>query len=185
MLRLFVAIDIPETIQRYLGDAIDTCRDVIQGAKWVDPGNLHLTLKFLGNVEEERLPAVEDALRSAVGGGALRLSLGEAGVFPGPKRARVFWIGLEGDLPGLQRLARSIDLAMRKLRFEKEKRAFAAHVTLARLRQPGDASALLACWDDLKESADKELLVREVLLYRSVLGSTGPTYTALARLPLG
>lgn len=105
------------------------------GVKWVDPKGIHLTLKFLGGVQSDRLDKVSVALAGLAGPvEPFSLQLKGLGVFPDARRPRVAWVGLEGDVARLAQLQRSIDSALLPLGFGKEDRPFVPHLTLARLR---------------------------------------------------
>src|SRR2546427_12036948 len=105
--------------------------------------NLHVTVKFLGQVDEARVPALADALRARVAGHRVfDAAVRGLGAFPSPTRPRVLWAGLEDDAGALAALAETIDACCAGLGFPRETRAFAAHVTLGRLREPRRQPAL-------------------------------------------
>ena len=165
--------------------------------KWVDPANLHLTLKFLGESPPERLAGITAALERVCAGAApLALSAAGAGAFPGLARPQVVWLGLTGQVAELAALAGAIEAAMTGLGFPPEGRAFQAHLTLARARrgrgrgQPappprapaqGLAQALagLAAWRGPEFSAAR------VALLESTLTPRGPLYRPRWRYALG
>ncbi len=129
MLRLFVGIDFPPELKLRLSLL---CTD-LPGAKWVDPGNLHLTLRFIGEISEDIAADVDEAL-AQLRGPRFRLQLAGTGVFGGHK-PHALWIGVERD-PGLVRLRDKIERALMCAGLPPEQRKFAPHVTLARLRNP-------------------------------------------------
>jgi 2'-5' RNA ligase len=187
--RLFIAIGLPAELVKRL-------RDFQSGpgltrlpyVKWVDPGSIHLTLKFLGDVAPMRLEAVKESGAAAVRPiRPLKLTTGNTGFFPGPQRARVFWLGLEGDIAELGRLQQCIDTAMSKIGFESENRPFTAHLTLARLREGCSGSQRLE-FAALAGAAVFEpgppMPVQSVSLMRSQLTPGGAMYTRLAEFPL-
>jgi len=184
-LRLFVAMDVPDGLRQSLGKAMEETAASATGLQWVRPENVHFTMKFLGNVEEEKLPALKKSLRDlADSQAATDISIGGYGVFPSARRARVFWLGLKDGTEQLKELARKLDKRMARLGFPAETRPWAAHVTLARLRQPRDVTEMLEAWEDqpgIKETAWRG---EELVLYRSVLDRTGPVYAALERFKL-
>ncbi len=184
-LRLFLAMDVPEELKAALGRAMEDTEPDSSGMKWVRPANIHFTLKFLGNVEEEKVEALANAVREVTGvSPSVEISTGGFGAFPRPERARVFWLGLETGKAALSELARDFNGRLRALRFEAEKRPFAAHITLARLRQARDISNLIEAWEQTAGVRDVAWRGNEVVLYQSVLDRTGPTYTALERFEL-
>ena len=129
-MRLFVALDIPAAIRERLTQFMGTLHQHAPGARWVKPESLHVTLKFLGEVPENHLTAIEAALRK-IEGIPFPVAFKGTGFFPTPKSARVFWVGVDApqELPSL---AGRIDAALRPLGFEPEQREFSPHLTLAR-----------------------------------------------------
>jgi len=187
--RAFIAVELPAEMVKRLSDfqaGLNPAR--LRYVKWVDAGAIHLTLKFLGNVDAGRLEAVrrstEDAVRSH---SQFQLTTGRTGFFPGAQRARVFWLGLEGDVGELGRLKQDIDRAMAGLGFESESRPFSAHLTLARLRE-GVSTAERIEFAGLVQPAVFEpgppIQVGAVALMRSRLTPGGAVYTRLAQFPL-
>ncbi len=133
--RSFVAIELPDGLKQELVGLIDRLRaDCPPVVRWVDPANIHLTLKFLGDVAADRLEAVLAALEASVEDFApFRLEVGDLGVFPNPSRVRVVWVAVSGETGRLQALQRAVDDALAKLGFPGESRPFTPHLTLARV----------------------------------------------------
>jgi 2'-5' RNA ligase len=179
-MRLFVAIEIDPGIRERIHEFVSSLRSKISGARWVRPEGLHITLKFLGNVADERREQIENALRS-VRGREVTLSLKQLGVFPNPRSARVLWVGIEAG-PELQQLATAVDQQMNSLGFEREKRAFSPHVTLARFNQrpEGDLGPLLSS----AQPGFGTMTANEFHLYESKLSPQGSRYTKLASFKL-
>ena len=175
-MRCFVAIDLPDAIRAALSAAQERLRAAAPRAdvRWVDPAAMHLTLKFLGAVPDDRVPAVRDALEATVGGHSpIGLACAGLGVFPGPRRPRVFWAGMTAGLAELGRLARAIETAMEALGFPREARPFAGHVTLGRARSTRGVAPIATA---LAEAGAQELgawTAAEVVLFQSHLRSTG------------
>ena len=149
----------------------------IAGARWVPKENLHLTLSFLGRVDDGRIASISAATAEAVQGHVdFVVRLGELGAFPSARRARVVWAGLDDPTKGTSGLADSVGDAMEGLGFPRERRAFAPHVTLARLKMPhaielDEAVAAIA------------FPIERVTLFESRLGRPNAVYTALATFP--
>jgi RNA 2',3'-cyclic 3'-phosphodiesterase len=141
--RLFVALTPPPEVQRAVWEAFAPVRDRGWPVTWVRPDGIHLTLKFLGDVAEERLVELRAALAAAVRGArVVTLTVNGAGVFPDEHRPRVFWAGVVSD-PGLELLADGVERAFGPLGFPPEGRAFRPHLTLgrtARRARPGDVA---------------------------------------------
>ena len=185
-LRLFVAIELPAEVRQALLRVQDDLRRAgADRLRWVRPEGVHLTLKFLGEVAAERVDAVEAALRSAIEPFELRLRLATLGGFGGA-RLRVVWVGLEGDVEPLAALAEQIERALTPLGFPRERRPFAAHLTLARVLDatPSDERERLASLlRRTSPSPMPSMVATEVSLMRSVLGQGGAVYTRFAAFP--
>jgi len=130
MLRLFVGIEFPPELKLRLSQL---CIPGLPGAKWVDPGNFHLTLRFIGEIGEDLAADVDEAL-ARVKARRFRLQLAGTGIFGG-NRPHALWVGVERD-PELVRLRDKVEQALVRVGLEPEARKFAPHVTLARLRNP-------------------------------------------------
>ena len=185
--RLFAAVELPLAVRERLADVIRQLRGAGWHAKWVNPEATHLTLKFYGNVPLAGIPALGDALRTAVvSAGPIRVAAHGAGAFPNVRRPRVLWVGVEGDVAALQRLQGAIERASAKLGFPPEDRAFSPHLTVARIR-PEDLGSLTRVPERLGEVGalpELPIPVAEVTLFRSRLGRTGATYSVVDQFPL-
>ncbi|MCL6451351.1 MAG: RNA 2',3'-cyclic phosphodiesterase [Acetobacteraceae bacterium] len=180
-LRCFVAVPLEGEVH---GSAVGFLRRLAALApavKWVEPENLHFTLKFLGEVEEGRLEKVKAALGQALAGkAAFGLELCGAGAFPNLRRPRVVWLGAGAGRDRLGELAEAVESALAPLGFPREARAFSPHLTLGRARQPGAAGALAAELEAAGSRPWGELKVDRVVLMQSTLTPRGPIYTPLA-----
>jgi len=176
--RLFIALPIADDV---IAELARVARDGPRDWRWVKPDAMHLTLAFLGEVEEGRVAAAERALRrGAEGAPALELAAAGLGAFPDQRRARVLWAGVAGDLRQLAALQTGIALALGSEGFELDGKPFHPHLTLARARVP----------QPLPPSLDRaqrfgSWRATEVRLYRSHLGPQGPRYEVLAAAALG
>src|SRR5262245_7277655 len=132
-MRAFIAIEIDDRVRAELARVPGEVPVTGSGVRWVKAGSLHLTLKFLGEVEEARVERVASAMRSAAAGGAaFELTARGLGCFPNPRSPRVLWAGL-ADEPELPALAERIERECRALGFPAEDRPFRSHITLARI----------------------------------------------------
>src|ERR1700745_1541462 len=132
-MRLFVAIEISAEIRQRINEFVTRLQPRLSNARWVRPEGLHITLKFLGNVPDERRPVIEQALRR-IDAIRFEVSVQRIGVFPNQRSPRVLWVGIESGLD-LPNLAKESDNVLASLGFEREKRAFTPHVTLARFKE--------------------------------------------------
>ena len=185
MIRTFIAIDLPESVRLKLGQLQQEFQKTDALVSWVKPGSIHITLKFLGNVSQERIPEIQSALaQSASTASPFRLQAGGCGAFPSIKQMRVVWVGLRGDSEPLGRLQKEIESAMTRLGFEAEDRPFRPHLTIGRVKGKRRLlplrEALLA--RNTFESEDFD--VKEVVLYKSDLRREGALYTPLFRAVL-
>jgi 2'-5' RNA ligase len=173
-----------------LARVVETVRRPGDGVSWVRAENLHYTLRFLGEVEEPRLEAVRRAAGEAVrGGSAFRLAIGEAGAFPDFRRPRVLWIGARQGGPELERLARSLEEALRREGFGRSAKPFQAHLTLGRVRDParggGAAERLTARTAELAAGGSgPEFLVDRLTIVHSTLRPEGSLYRAVGEAHL-
>jgi 2'-5' RNA ligase len=188
-IRAFIAVELPVELVKRLKDfqaGLSSAR--LRCVKWVEPGAIHLTLKFLGNVDPGRLEAVKVAAEAAVRSHRpFELTTGRTGFFPGAQRARVFWLGLEGDIEDLGRLQQDMDRAMANLGFESENRPFTAHLTLARLREECSSAERLEFTGLVRTvvfEPGPPIKVQAAALMRSQLTPDGAVYTRLAEFPL-
>jgi len=134
--RCFVAIELSDELKREIAARTEALRKSGADAKWVRAGNLHLTLKFLGGVPEDKLPEIEAALTKAVSGHAgFTMKLKDVGVFPDRKRPRVVWVGIE-DSDALAAVQKGVEAAMADVGFKPEDRPFSPHLTIGRLKSP-------------------------------------------------
>jgi len=185
-LRTFLALDIGKTIRDRLITLQETLGRAAADVKWVEPENLHVTLLFLGEVDDRELPAICRAAQEAVADlPAFPLSIEGAGCFPNPRRPRVLWVGVG---QGLQEVVAIHDAMEGKLLelgcYRREERKFTPHITLGRVKQDDSGEDLSMA---LQRKADWEggsIDVREVLVMSSELTSQGPIYTVLSRAPL-
>jgi len=137
LIRAFIAIELPDPVKASISRIqAGVRRDEHTSVKWVNPESVHLTLKFLGNVNSELIPDVGRAMSQAAAGlGPIRLEISKVGAFPNLRAPRVVWVGLEGDISTLRVLHGQVEDRLAELGFPPEERAFSPHLTLGRVRQ--------------------------------------------------
>jgi 2'-5' RNA ligase len=173
-------------VRAALADEVAGLRGVGRSVAWVAPGNLHLTLKFLGRVEREQLTLVAAALADvAAGARPFEVAIRGLGAFPTATRPRVVWAGIDTGAGDAAALAERIDAALAPVGFAAEARPFAAHVTLGRAREPRRDPALTAAVAAAAGRGFGSFRVESVALMRSDLSPRGARYTALASWMLG
>ena len=192
-IRVFVAVELPADLREYLGTLQSSVKASADVAKWVAPELLHITLRFLGEIPEQRMSAVELATRAAAGTvKPFELRLAETGAFPHARNPRVLWVGLEPDagVLALQRLQEAAEYQLDQHAFGREQKQFSPHITIGRLRDRstsrerrdlGEAWLLVSDW---LHRFPRSFPVDTVTVMRSDLGSGGPRYIPLARIPL-
>lgn len=150
--------------------------------KWVAPHQLHFTLKFLGEVPEGRIAAAREALSRSVDGlSAFSLTLSGLGAFPRREAARVIWAGCTSGREPLEALAAGVEEAFVAAGFPPEERPFSAHLTLGRVREGGGGRSLSELLAREARRTFGEVVVKEAVLFQSVLGPSGPAYSPLVR----
>jgi 2'-5' RNA ligase len=183
MIRAFIAVDIPEEIRAAVEAAQARLKRARLGVKvsWTNIANVHLTLQFLGYVEEQAVAAISAALESlARERMGFDLNICGVGAFPSLSRPRVLWVGCEDVSAGLKAAALAVYEAMRPLGFEPEQRDFSAHLTLGRVREPRSDVALTKALESIKQESFGVMRVRTVHLFQSQLHPQGSIYTKLS-----
>ena len=188
-IRSFIAIELPEEVRGGLARLRNELkRNEHKFVKWVNPDGLHLTLKFLGNIPSKRVTEIINAIEEVTQGvSAFHLEISGLGAFPSLRQARVFWVGIGGEVDKLSKLQQNIDSALAVLGFAKEERSFVPHLTLARLR-PGASPLERRSFGELVDPTifeDKyHIEVEAVSLMRSQLTPAGAVYTRLSAVEL-
>lgn len=182
-MRLFVALDVPEAVRAALIELTERFRKTCPGARWVKLEGAHITLKFIGEVSSEKLEEIRSALGAISHFDPITVRFAGLGFFPSPRRPRVFWAGVEGGAP-LAQLAAAIEMKLEPLGIAPEKRAFQAHLTLARFESPQDSRGLAAAVEALGSPEFGNETFSEFHLYQSVLKRSGAEYTRLVSYPL-
>ena len=190
VLRLFVAISLPDLVKDEIEKAQQQLRRVVPGniVRWTKRDQFHLTLKFLGNVEAMRVNELKEALYGAcVGAGSLRLRAEGVGFFPGARVPRVLWIGVHDKENGLSRLQNSVEMNVKKFTDENASREkFTGHITLGRIQRirRSESETLSKATAAIANPFFGEWTANHVELIRSELSSAGSRYTTLAEIPL-
>ena len=184
-IRCFVALNLPSELKGRLAELEARLKEARADVSWVKPENVHLTLKFLGGVEEVRIPFVKRAIQEGLRGeGPLVLSLASLGVFPNPRSPRVVWVGVEGDTDRLQKLQERLEQALGEVGFPREARSFSPHTTLGRMRSRQGAASLMELVGHLGEYKAGSMKAESIELMRSLLHPAGAIYTILESFPL-
>ena len=184
-MRLFVALDVPEEVREALGKMIARLKQSVpkfRGARWVRPEGMHVTLKFIGHVEEARLGAIREALASVKWQDAIEMRFRGARFFPSERRPRVLAVDVETS-PSAGKLAVEIERALVPLGVPAEGRDFVPHLTLARIKSDEGAQALVRAAAEMAAQDFGVARATEFHLYQSLLHPTGAEYRRLETYP--
>lgn len=185
-IRTFVAIDIPSPARKVIAAVQRRFLPLDLKATWVRPENVHLTLKFLGNINPDRVPEVANTLASAASSSQpFTLSLDEPGLFSENGAPRVLWLGLKDGEGRLGKLYRDIDKALHGIGFGAETRPFAPHITVAKIKSLKNIQALKEEVESGKTIEKVSFEVTQIVFIESQLSPEGSQYTELRELPLG
>jgi 2'-5' RNA ligase len=184
-MRVFVAVNPSSEERARLGAATRTLREAGFPIRWVSPDNVHLTLKFLGEVGEERVSEVSAAIeKAAAGSGALEMAVGGFGAFPSLRRPSVVWVGIESSA-ALQNLQERVEGALADLDFPREGRAFRPHLTIGRAKKRARPSEFRGLDDALNGLEYEDVYqVRAVEVMRSRLMPSGAIYDVVQTVEL-
>lgn len=190
-MRLFIGVELDDRVRGAAMDVAERLRQRLQRrapqleARWIDAPNLHVTVWFIGEVDEARASAIADALHPPFETPSFQLSLGGAGAFPPSGRPRVFWIAVREGGDRLAQLYREIERRLAPLGFAAERREYTAHLTIARVKDTGAAAprAIRQAVGELSADAGS-CIVSALTLFRSRLSPRGAAYEPILRVPL-
>jgi 2'-5' RNA ligase len=184
MKRIFIALKIEpgDTLLRMISSLKSLPGN--ERINWVDPANIHLTLAFLGDTDEEMIKIADIAVRQQCrGSGEFSFKLSGTGVFRNYRDPKVIWAGIE-ECPNLTRLNNLISTALCDAGFKLEKRPFKPHITLGRIKSIKDPKAFESAVERYRSTFFQEVAVNEVILFESILKPTGPVYKPLGKFML-
>lgn len=187
LIRAFIALDIPDEIKSRIAQAVAPLVNASQqSVRWVSPENIHLTIKFLGDVSPNQLELLTHTLASEARALApFTLQIGGLGCFPNPRRPRVIWVGVQAPAE-LAHLQHAIESAAGKIGYPPEEKPFSPHLTIGRVRSQSEPPALLRSLLEQSQAARLGAAdIHAVHLYRSELKPGGAIYSHLCSAPLG
>jgi RNA 2',3'-cyclic 3'-phosphodiesterase len=191
--RLFLAVDLDPAIRVAVEEVAQTVHDRLgvalgrhghRGLTWVSPGNLHMTLRFLGEVDEDTAARVRSVLAPPLTVPRFDVELAGAGMFPPAGSPRVVWLGVTAGAPGLTAVHDAIEARLQTIRFPAEDRPYRPHLTIGRFRQPGPP-AVRQVVAEISAGVIARWTVDHVTLYESRLSPRGPTYFAVQQTDVG
>ena len=184
-IRTFIAVEISSEVREQLVGLQEELRAGEASVKWVEPENLHLTLKFLGEVDQHELYAVCKAVQREVESFTpFEMTVAGVGAFPTLRRPRVIWVGITTGAEELTEIHSALDKCFRALGYPHEDRRFTPHLTLGRLREIRSGSDLGGAIERLARFEAGTSSVRQILVMASLLTPDGPQYTVMGRAPL-
>ena len=179
-MRTFLAVEMPEALRKQIADFIQAHAKPELPIKWVRFENLHITLKFLGEIDEATkqkiLPVIEDVAKRH---SPFTVQLEGLGCFPGPRKPRVLWVGVKQGRENLQEIATRLEEALTRFGFKEEKR-FHAHLTIGRIKRSCKVDDILA-----EAITSEPFTADSITFFKSILKPEGPTYEGLRRFALG
>ena len=184
-IRAFIAIELPGKIVSSIGKIQE--RMAVYGfrIRWIRPDNIHLTLKFLGDIETASINEIRRVMDESVRGQApISLKAKGIGVFPGIKRPRVIWVGISGQLDLLVGLHKTLDEKLEAIGFPKENRPFRGHLTLGRVKAKIDPKKFGDTLNELGGFESESFVADRIILFKSELKPTGAVYTKLVEASL-
>ena len=184
MIRAFIAVELPEALRQQVSAYQSGLKSSGANVKWVAADNLHLTLKFLGNIEETQLASLKESLAAAAAGSKpFTIRLEGIGAFPGTRSPRVLWLGITDGKERLIELAGTVEQCCSKLGFPPEDRPFSPHLTVGRVRSQERLAPLIKRLQVAEFQASEPAEVNQLVLFQSTLSPNGPLYTPLAEIP--
>jgi len=178
-LRVFIAIELPDAVRAQMARLQEKLKEADADVKWVDPNNIHLTLKFVGEVEQDKLEILYAGVSEAVADQAkFPMSLAGIGAFPSLNRVQVVWIGVFSGAGEATDLAERIEASLAKRGFEAEKKKFVPHITIGRARSFRNVNSLVKLIEEIPFSSD-DFTTTAVAVVKSELTPQGPIYSHL------
>lgn len=185
MIRSFIAIKISEEVLQRIVEVQEILKESGVSVKWVEPKNIHLTLKFLGDTPESQ---IEDIVRvmqeSTEGTSPFQISIARVGAFPNLRYPRVIWVGVQDVQEALQKIQHRLEQGLHALGFAIEEGVFKPHITLGRVKSEKNKSNLLRMVETVVNTEFGVLQVNHIHLIRSDLKPTGPEYTVIRSVEL-
>jgi 2'-5' RNA ligase len=182
--RAFIAVDLPDSLKREAGDLVASLKRAGADVKWTPPGNLHLTLKFLGDIMPAQTALIRERLASvAARQRSFAVHFAGLGGFPDLEHPRVIWAGVDEGERELADLAADLEAEMGALGFAKEARGFSAHLTLGRVKSGRNLGALAQEMKRISYRSSEKPQIAHLTLYKSLLSREGSVYEPVAKFP--
>lgn len=184
-IRAFIACDIPEYLLETVSQVQDRLRKSAADVSWTKISGIHITLIFLGEIEEKLLDDLELVIiESSKGQPPFDICIKRGGAFPSLRNPRVLWLGVEDETKGLSSLQHNMEDGLKALGLEAEEREFTPHITLGRVRGSKGRERLSAAFSELRDAEIGSFTIDRVILYKSELKPAGAVYTKLKEVML-
>lgn len=186
MVRSFLAFELPEAILDRIGEVQKALKSSGADVRWVNPVNIHLTLKFFGNIEASQVESISKSIsETAQTTPPISIAVRGIGAFPSLKSPRVIWMGLHDEKKVLVSFQKQLDGDLQKIGFQPEDRPFHPHLTLGRMRSNRGKEALVGVMEKFREEEFGTFRAERVVLFKSDLTPQGPVYSRLREVKLG
>ncbi len=184
-IRAFIGIGLPENIVSFFHEIQDGIKEHGFNLKLVKPENIHITLKFLGNIDKGTVKEIGCAMEEAVKG-KTRIALTAKGIgcFPNAEKPRIVWVGLRKQTQKLKAIQHALDQKLETIGFPKEKRPFKSHLTIGRIKKKINAVALNAAVETFQKIESEDFYVDRIILFQSTLKRSGAVYEELVSKPI-
>jgi 2'-5' RNA ligase len=186
VIRSFLAFELPKGIKSRVVRMSEDLRRSAMNVRWINTDNIHLTMVFLGNIQEQDIPAIHLAVEKVcIRYAPFHVALTGLGAFPNAGRPRVVWLGLRGDTEKMSYFKKALQKHLRPFGVKEEKRAFRPHLTLGRFKSPGHVDSQLDNFiNAYKDLSSPTCTLTDLVLFRSDLNPGGAIYTKLRSWPL-
>lgn len=184
-MRTFISVELPDEVRKNIAELIIELKTVDAAVKWVEAQNLHITLKFLGWVEDRKIDNMMELTSKAVAGmGSFKAKFEGMGTFPPGKSPRVVWVGVSEGGDKLIKLASSLEETLSNAGYRSEKREFNSHVTIGRIKESNGVDKLKEKIESLKDVKFGEAWVDSISIMKSTLTPKGPIYERIKEVKL-
>ena len=185
-IRSFLAFPISSELKESLGHILHDLQQTRADVKWVGLGNIHLTLKFLGDIEETDLEKISSVLsESCCRFDPITSHLSEIGVFPDLRHPRIVWAGLDDSKKEFQSIVEALEEQLAKLGFAKDDHPFKPHITLGRVKSSANLKNLMQTIQQITFDGKNQQTFEKIILYKSTLTPQGPIYEVLKEFDIG
>ena len=179
IMRIFTAFELPEKIKDEIYKIVSEKGPKISGVKWVEKENLHITCKFLGEINEKQLEELISKLQEKLNKGEkVRISITNFGCFPNFRNPRVLWLGVQGEVDRLQKIWAILEDISKNLKIGEREKDYVPHVTLGRVKSP------ISLDKDWIKYSSKEFEITHLTVFQSTLTPSGPIYKSIAKIGL-